>query len=141
MLKEETTRRKEETMYKVIWLVKFRKDMEREEVLQWWRGRHGDLAGATPGMIRYVQNHWVSPLDQATQLPVAGGEPAFDGHAEHWFESREAYEAAMQSDEWKETQLDGPVGFDSSTLVGGLLEEYVVNWDPRLDGRKYGTPT
>ena len=57
-------------MYKVIWLVKFRKDMERDEVLRWWRGRHGDLAGATPGMIRYVQNHWVSPLDPATQLPI-----------------------------------------------------------------------
>src|SRR5262249_42143020 len=81
-------------MYKVIWLVKFRADMERDEVLRWWRGHHGDVAAQTPGMVRYVQNHWVAPLDQATQLPVAGAEPRFDGHAEHWFESREAYERA-----------------------------------------------
>jgi uncharacterized protein (TIGR02118 family) len=126
-------------MYKVIWLVKVRKDMERDDVLRWWRGQHGDLAKATPGMIRYVQNHWVAPLDPATQLAVPGAqEPAFDGHAEHWFESRETYEAAMRSDEWKKTQEDGPVGFDSSTLVGGHLEERVVSWDVQADGRAYG---
>jgi uncharacterized protein (TIGR02118 family) len=128
-------------VYKVIWLVKFRKDMQRNEVLRWWRGHHGDLARATPGMIRYVQNHWVSPLDPPTQLPISGAEPAFDGHAEHWFENREAYEAAMQSEEWKKTRVDGPVGFDSSTLVGGLLEEYVVNWDTGPDGREYRPPS
>ena len=46
----------------------------------------------------------------------------------------------MQSEEWKKTQVDGPVGFDSSTLVGGLLEEYVVNWDAGPDGREYRPP-
>ena len=126
-------------MYKVIWLVRFRKDVPRDEVLRWWRGHHGDLAKATPGMIRYVQNHWTSPLDHGTQLEIPGGEPVFDGHAEHWFESREAYEAAMQSDEWKQTQLDGPVGFDSSTLVGGQLEEFVVSWGPGDDRRESGS--
>jgi uncharacterized protein (TIGR02118 family) len=124
-------------MYKVIWLVKFRQDRPRDEVLRWWRGHHGDLAATTPGMIRYVQNHWVAPLDPATQMPRPGTPQMFDGHAEHWFESREAYEAAMASDEWKRTGEDGPVGFDSSTLVGGQLEEHVVSWDTRVDGRLY----
>ena len=32
----------------------------------------------------------------------------------------------MVSDEWKKTQDDGPPGFDSTTLVGGALSEYVV---------------
>ena len=121
-------------MFKVIWLVKFRQDVDRDEVLRWWRGRHGELAAATPGMLRYVQNHWTAPLDQGTQMPTRGA-PTFDGHAEHWFESRAAYEAAMASDEWKLTLDDGPTGFDSSTLVGGELEEYVVSWDARSDGR------
>ena len=124
-------------MYKVIWLVRFRRDVPHDEVLRWWRGRHGDLAAATPGMVRYVQNHWAAALDPATQRPDPGAEPAFDGHAEHWFESREAYEAAVASDEWRKTQEDGPTGFDASTLVGGLLEEHVVSWEPRLDGRLY----
>jgi uncharacterized protein (TIGR02118 family) len=111
--------------------------MERDEVLRWWRGHHGDVAAKTPGMVRYVQNHWIAPLDHATQMPVPGAEPRFDGHAEHWFESREAYEQAMVSDEWRRTQEDGPVGFDSSTLVGGELEEHVVTWQPGTDGRIY----
>jgi len=122
-------------VYKVIWLVKFRNDMPKEEVLAWWRGRHGDLAKATPGMIRYVQSYWAAALDHSTQLEDPNSEPAFDGHAEHWFESREAYEQAMQSEEWKLTQLDGPTGFDSSTLVGGCLEETVISWEAIGDQR------
>jgi uncharacterized protein (TIGR02118 family) len=127
-------------MYKVIWLVKFRKDMDRDEVLAWWRGHHAEVAKATPGMIGYVQSHWAAPLDPATQMPT-DGEPAFDGHAEHWFESREAYERAMASDEWKRTQDDGPGGFDSSTLVGGELEETVISWDVESEGRPYANAT
>jgi uncharacterized protein (TIGR02118 family) len=126
-------------MYKVIWLTKFRPDLDREEVRAWWKGRHGELAAATPGMIRYVQNHWMAPLDRTTFLPVPDAQLAFDGHAEHWFESREAYEAAMASDEWKETVADGPTGFDSTTLVGGVLMEHVVSWAAEPDGRSYGT--
>jgi uncharacterized protein (TIGR02118 family) len=122
-------------VYKVIWLVKFRKDIPREEVLHWWRGHHGDLAKEAPGMVRYVQNHWVAPLHGETQFEISGAEPHFDGHAEHWFESREAYEAAMISDQWRRTIADGPVGFDSATAVGGALEEHVVSWDPQSDGR------
>ena len=65
-------------MFKIIWLVRFRRDMERDEVLRWWRGHHANLAAATPGMVRYVQSHWAAPLDPATGLP-GRGEPAFDG--------------------------------------------------------------
>ena len=112
-------------MYKVIWLVKFRPDVPRDEVVRWWREEHGPLAARTPGMVRYVQNLWTEPLDQGTQLPASGA-PQFDGHAEHWFTDFEAYKAAMVSAEWKKTQDDGPTGFDSPTLVGGALSEHVV---------------
>jgi uncharacterized protein (TIGR02118 family) len=122
-------------MYKVIWLTKFRPGMDREEVLRWWRGPHAELAAATPGMVRYVQSHWVEALDGTTHMPA--GPPAFDGHAEHWFESRESYEAAMASDQWRRTVADGPTGFDASTLVGGALVERVISWDASLDGRTY----
>lgn len=112
-------------MYKVIWLVKFRQDMPRDEVVRWWREEHGPLAAQTPGMERYVQNHWTESLDQGTQLPASGA-PQFDGHAEHWFTDFEAYKAAMVSAEWKKTRDDGPRGFDSTTLIGGALSEHVV---------------
>lgn len=126
-------------MYKVIWLTKFRPDADREEVRRWWKGHHAELAAATPGMIRYVQNHWMAPLDPATFMPARDRPMAFDGHAEHWFESREAYEAAMASEEWKATALDGPTGFDGTTLVGGVLMEHVVSWDSTTDGRTYAS--
>jgi uncharacterized protein (TIGR02118 family) len=125
-------------MYKVIWLVRFRRDVPRDEVVRWWREEHGPVAAATPGMIRYVQSLWLAPLDPKTHLPDTAGEPAFDGHAEHWFESREAYERAMTSAEWERTQEDGPRGFDATTLVGGQLDEHVVTWEPATDGRHSG---
>lgn len=123
-------------MYKVIWLVKFRKDLDPNDVRGWWREHHSKVAAATPGMVRYVQNHWMQPLDPETFLPRTG-EMAFDGHAEHWFDSCESYEAAMASEQWQLTQEDGPTGFDASTLVGGRLEEHVISWEPMRDGRLY----
>jgi len=122
-------------VFKIIWLVRFRKDKATEEVLHWWRGHHAELARSTPGMIRYVQSHWRSGLDPATGLP--GAEPQFDGHAEHWFESYATYQAAMASPEWAATIADGPSHFDSTTLVGGELDEFVVTWDTGPDGRAY----
>src|ERR1700727_2729334 len=108
----------EECMYKVIWLVKFRTDVPREEVVRWWRQEHGPLAAKTPGMMRYVQSHWLEALDPETDLPT-GGPPYFDGHAEHWFADEESYRAAMASPEWAATKEDGPRGFQSTNQVGG----------------------
>ena len=119
-------------MYKVIWLAKFRQDLPRDEVLTWWRGHHAELAKATPGMLRYVQSHWVSGLNPDTHMPE--GEPFYDGHAEHWFADRASYERAMASPEWQATLIDGPNGFERS-LVGGELEETVISWDTMDDGR------
>src|SRR5262245_31510649 len=120
-------------MYKVIWLTKFKPGRSHEEVLEWWRGHHAELAARRPGMIRYVQSYWTSALDPDTQL--ASGAPMFDGHAEHWFDSRESYEAAMASEEWQRCREDGPVGFDYQSLVGAELEETVISWAPGDDGR------
>jgi hypothetical protein len=115
-------------MYKVIWLTKFRADVPRDEVLAWWRGPHADLAKATPGMIRYVQSYWTSALDDDA-MPT-GELGMFDGHAEHWFPDREAYEQAMRSEQWRLCREDGPTGFDTSTLVGAEVAETVINWTP-----------
>ena len=56
-------------LYKVIWLVRFNKDKSREEVLQWWRGHHAELAAATPGMVRYRPE----PLDCPARARDATG--------------------------------------------------------------------
>jgi hypothetical protein len=116
-------------MYKVIWLTKFRSDLPREHVLEWWRGPHADMAKATPGMLRYVQSYWTSALDGDTQL-ATGELGVFDGHAEHWFADEDSYRAAMASEQWQRCREDGPNGFDYVTLVGGELEETVISWEP-----------
>ena len=123
-------------MYKVIWLAKFQPDKPREEVLKWWRGHHAELAKVTPGMLRYVQSYWVEALDPATQQP-AGKPGAYDGHAEHWFESKEAYEAALASPEWKKTwSTDRAVSPRSRRR--NARRKTVISWDRMDDGR--GSP-
>jgi hypothetical protein len=132
-------------VYKVIWLVRFRRDKSREEVVRWWPEEHGPLAATTPGMVRYVQNYWTHHLDPTTQLEDESAEPHFDGHEEHWFADLESYKLAMASEEWKRTREDGPNGFDSSTLVGGALSEYdgsggVRSVASKRCGRRTGSP-
>lgn len=119
-------------MYKVIWLAKFRHDRSHEEVLRSWRGRHAELALATPGLVRYVQNHWVDGLDVETSQPSEP--PVWDGHAELWFADRAQYDAAMASRQWRQVVEDGPNLFEQS-LVGAALDETVICWNPSTDGR------
>ena len=127
------------TITKLVFCVRKRPELSDEEFQTYWHERHGPLVrsffetGRFPGMLRYVQSHWVQSLDGTTQLPD-GGTPFYDGHAEHWFADREAYLTAMASPEWKLTLEDGPNGFAAS-LVGGELEETVISWHPMDDGR------
>jgi uncharacterized protein (TIGR02118 family) len=122
-------------VYKIIWLAKFRHDRPREEVLRAWRGHHAELALATPGLVRYVQNHWVAGLDVDSGQPSDA--PVWDGHAELWFADRPAYDAAMASSEWRRVVEDGPNLFER-TLVGAALEETVICWNRSTEG---GDPT
>jgi uncharacterized protein (TIGR02118 family) len=82
-----------------VFVVHLRNDMPREEALRYWRDVHGPIAGKTPGLVKYVQNHATSALQ---------GDLAFDGIGELWFESSEALEAAMASPEWQATLADAP---------------------------------
>ena len=118
-------------MLKVIFLLKFRPDRDPEEVRRWWRSEHGALALKNLGMKRYVQNHFVGPIDPQRAL----GGLAFDGCVEVWFESREAYEATMASPEWKALEEDGPNGFDMTAIEGGFVTEHVMRWDAQPDAR------
>ena len=120
-------------MFKVVFLHKFRPDLDPHEVRLWWRTHHGALALKAPGVKRYVQNHWI-------EAPLAG-ELAFDGMVELWWENRAAYEATMASPEWRALVDDGPNGFDASqlepSLQGGIVNEYIMRWDGLPEGRTY----
>ena len=124
-------------MYKVISLTRFAKGLDRDEAHQLWFA-HGQLALATPGLVRYVQNHWQHEADPKFVLGTHGdGTPTFDGHAELWFADRAAFDQAMETDAWKATVEDGPNVFDGTSMVSGVIDEYIMRWDALPDRRMY----
>ena len=69
-------------MIKVCWLLTFRSDIDHDEIRRWWRTDHGQLALKVPGLKRYVQNHFLDPLEAER---AEGGIP-FQGRVELWRE-------------------------------------------------------
>jgi uncharacterized protein (TIGR02118 family) len=122
-------------MIKVIFLMKFRRDLDPDDVRRWWLNDHGALALRNMGMRRYVQNHFIGPVAEEH----AEGGIDFDGCVEVWFDDREAFERTLASPEWKALEEDGPNGFEMSLAMGGFVDEHVMRWDAALDGRPYRT--
>jgi uncharacterized protein (TIGR02118 family) len=118
---------------KVIFLLSFRRDLDREEVSRWWRTDHGALALKNTRMRRYVQNHWMAPI---AAEHAAGGMP-YQGCVEVWFDNMEDYEATMASPEWKALEEDGHNGFEMAELHGGFVTEHIMRWDAQPDARIY----
>lgn len=97
-------------MQKVVIVIHFRPDVDREEAMRYWRDVHGPIVAAVPGVRRYVQNH-------ATSSPE--GDLAFDGVVELWFDSREAFESVLASPEWQAVRADAArfVAMESSPVA------------------------
>ena len=77
-------------MIKLIFCLRRRPDLTREQFQEHWFGIHAEIArrGASAlGAVKYVQNHTLSlPLNDA--LRAGRGAPeAFDGVVELWFPS------------------------------------------------------
>jgi uncharacterized protein (TIGR02118 family) len=120
-------------MIKVIFLLKFRADKDPAEIRRWWLNEHGELALKNPGMRRYVQNHFLGPIDPRH----AEGGMEFDGFVEVWFDDREALERTLESPEWKALEEDGLNGFEMGAIMGGCVTEHVMRWDADPDRRPY----
>jgi uncharacterized protein (TIGR02118 family) len=120
-------------MVKVIFLMKFRKDLDPEDVRNWWRNDHGALALRNMGMRRYVQNHFTGPVDEEYAL----GGLEFDGWVEVWFDDIETWRRTLASPEWQALDADGPNGFDMTVAMGGFVTEHVMRWDAAPDRRPY----
>ena len=119
-------------MYKCVWMIKFRPELDPDEVREAWRTSHAALALKIPGIRRYVQNHWVAgPM---------GAERTYDGTVDCWFDSRESFEAAWTSPEWQALLEDDVRLFDRTltpAFEGGVVNEYIMRWDALPDGRFY----
>ena len=119
-------------MYKCVWMIRFRPELDPDAVRLAWRTTHAELALKIPGIRRYVQNHWITD--------PTGAERRYDGTVDCWFDDRAAYEAAWASPEWKTLLEDDVKLFDRVTepaWEGGVVEEYVMRWDASPDGRPY----
>ena len=84
-------------MIKLVFCLRRKPDLSREEFQRYWREHHAPLVrahAAALGIRRYVQLH---SIDDAISLAVAGPrrspEP-FDGVAELWFDDLEALAAS-----------------------------------------------
>lgn len=119
-------------MYKCVWMIRFRKDLDPEYVREQWRTSHAALALKVPGIRRYIQNHWIPQPDAWA--------PTYDGTVDCWFDDKAAFEAAVASPEWKELLEDDVRLFDRSTepaFEGSVVNEYIMRWDALPDGRPY----
>ena len=104
-------------MQKLVFVLQLRKDMSREEALRYWREVHGPIASKVPGLRKYVQNH-------ATAAPE--GDLQFDGIAELWFDSPEAFQAATVSPEWQATIADAASFADMEKTPAAFVDEIPI---------------
>jgi len=90
--------------FKAMIMLTRRLDMTHEEFVQWWTTEHAPLARQLPGVRRIVFN----VIEQTEDSPC-------DGVAELWFDTREDFTAAY------ETDLGQSVAADSLAHVAGRV--------------------
>src|SRR5689334_10700935 len=89
-------------MVKLVFAIRRREDISREEFHRYWLEEHGPLARnlVEPlGARRYVQAHTVAPELNAQLAATRDTSEAFDGLAEIWWDSLDALVAAFTSEE------------------------------------------
>jgi uncharacterized protein (TIGR02118 family) len=87
---------------KLVFALRRRPHLTREEFQAYWRDQHGPLVRAHAevlGIRRYVQVHTLPDEVHAALRDSRGAPEAYDGVAELWFDSLEALGAAVASDE------------------------------------------
>lgn len=91
-------------MIKVMVGLRRRGDLTREEFQRYWYDKHPDAAGPdmagikAMGAVRYVQMHALAESYNQRLGTARGGEDDFDGFAELWFESLDAFEEGARGD-------------------------------------------
>jgi uncharacterized protein (TIGR02118 family) len=123
----------DEAPFKTVWIMRFTPEIRADpkltrEAHESWIDTHGREFGVrVPGISRYVQNHVVSAIDATGENPGLALE--FDGFSECWFESGEAFERTMASEEWLAMNEDALRLFDVDAAVprmSAVLDEQVI---------------
>jgi uncharacterized protein (TIGR02118 family) len=88
-------------MIKLVFSLRRRPEMTREEFQTYWRDQHAPLVSRhaeTLGIRRYVQTHARSSEVAASQSAARGSEPdVYDGQAELWWDSLDDVIAAVST--------------------------------------------
>jgi uncharacterized protein (TIGR02118 family) len=111
-------------MVKLVYCISKKADMSIEEFQRYWREVHAPIAGAIPGVRRYVQSH-VVPATYAGERA-----PGFDGCAELWWDSMESMQAAMGSPEVRAALEDERNFIDHTRVASFITTENVVVAQP-----------
>ena len=89
-------------MVKLVFCLRRREGLSREEFQRYWREHHAPLVRSwapVMGVRRYVQLHTLdSPLNDALRAPRDGPEP-YDGIAELWWDDEAALAASTNTAE------------------------------------------
>lgn len=96
-------------MIKVVYMLRRREGMTREEFQRYWREDHAELVkrhAETLGIRRYVQTHARTTDLDAALAGSRGSEPGqYDGVAELWWDSVEDLVQAASSESAQAAQL------------------------------------
>jgi uncharacterized protein (TIGR02118 family) len=107
-------------MVKLIYCISKKPDMTVEAFQAYWRDVHAPIAGAIPGLRRYVQCH-VVPETYGAQ-----NKPADDGAAELWFDDLDAMRTAMRTPEVAAALEDEKNFIDHSRVASFITVEKPV---------------
>lgn len=113
---------KDTRLVKGLFLLKRRPGMSPEEFQDYWLHKHAPLVPREPGLVRYVQCHYVLE-------GYADGDPAYDGVAELWWRTPAAFDRYWNSDALREElAADPPQFMDVDASFGMLAVENRVIW-------------
>src|SRR5437762_12319723 len=95
-------------MIKLVFPLRRRSDLSREEFQRYWLEQHGPLVRSFAealGIRRYVQVHTLPDEVQAGLQTSRGGPAAYDGVAELWYDNLDAIGAAVATDRSEERRV------------------------------------
>jgi uncharacterized protein (TIGR02118 family) len=106
-------------MFKVVFLVKRRPEIDVEAFQARWKAEHGRRAAELPSLRRYVQSH-------ALPQGYRKGELIYDGIDEMWFDDEAAYKSTLASAAYAALDREAGSLCDLSRRIAMPVEVHVI---------------
>jgi uncharacterized protein (TIGR02118 family) len=124
-------------MLKLVYCLRRKPDLSREEFQRYWKETHGPLVrerAAALGIRRYIQVHTLdSPLNEAMRASRSSDPDIYDGVAELWWDDAESFGAGVSTPEGreaaKELREDEERFIDFSRSLSFVAQEHVFVGD------------